>query len=105
MKVDLKLVAKMVNPHGNAEYKNLLDMKGEPSLEGGESHQALEPPRAKARSFSPRRIWFFHLAMVTLYSTVFILISWTRYAQHFHGPGLIFSMSRQSRCNTEVNRR
>ena len=97
MRVDLKRLVKMVNPHGSAEYKNLLDMKGEPSLEGGESHQALEPLRAKSKSFNPRNIWIFHLAMVTLYSTLFILIVWIRHAQHFHGPGLIFSMSRQSR--------
>ena len=98
MRVDLNLFAEMVNPRGNAEYKNLLDIKGEPSLEGAESHQALEPLRAKkAKSFNHRHIWIFHLAMVTLYSTVFILLAWMRHAQHFHGPGLIFCMSGQSR--------
>lgn len=97
MRVDLNLFAKMVNPRGNAEYKNLLDIKGEPSLEGAESHQALEPTRAEnAKSFNPRNIWIFHLAMVALYWTVFILISWMRPAHHFHGPGLIFCMSGQS---------
>ena len=98
MRVDLNLLAKMVSPHGNVEYKNLLDIKGEPSLEGAESHQALEPLRAKqAKTFNPRNVWIFHLAMVTLYSTVFILITWMRLTQHFHGPGLIFCMSGQSR--------
>ena len=97
MRVDLNLFAKMVNPHGNAEYKNLLDVKGEPSLEGAESHQALEPTRAEnAKSLNPRNIWIFHIAMVTLYWTVFVLITSTRHAQHFHGPGLIFCMSGQS---------
>ena len=96
--IDLNLFAKMVNPHGNAEHKNLLDIKGEPSLEGAEFHQALEPLRAKkAISFNPRHIWIFHLAMVTLYSAVFILMVWMRHARHFHGPGLIFCMSGQSR--------
>ena len=91
MTVDLNLFAKM-------EYKNLLDMKGEPSLEGAESHQVSEPLRAKnARSIHPRNIWIFHLVMVALYSTVFILIAWMRHAQHFHGPGLIFCMSGQSK--------
>ena len=94
MRIDLNLLAKMVRPHGNVEYKNLLDIKGEPSLEGAESHQTSEPLRAaQAKSFNPRNVWIFHLAMVTLYSTIFILITWMRLTQHFHGPGLIFCMS------------
>ena len=97
MRVDLNLLVKMANPHSNAEYKILLDSKGEPSLDDAESHQALEPLRVeKAKSRNPHNIWIFHLAMVTLYSTVFILIAWKNHANYYHGPGLIFCMSVQS---------
>ena len=98
MRVDLNMFAKMGNPHGKTEYNNLLNIKGEPSLEGADSHQALEPLRAKkAKVFNPRHIWILHLAMVTLYSTVFILIAWMRHGERFHGPSLIFCRSDQSR--------
>lgn len=87
----------MTDFHGNGEYKNLLDGDGEPSLESAEPHQSSEPLRVKtAKFFNLHNPWIFHLVMVILYSSVFILISWKHRAQYFHGPRLIFCMYGQS---------
>ena len=94
MRVDLNLLIKMAHPHSDAEYKILLNSKGEPSLEDAEPHQALESLRVKrVKSLNPHNILIFHFAMVTLYSTVFILIAWKHHAQYYHGPDLIFCTS------------
>ena len=88
----------MANPHNDAEYKVLLDSKGEPSLDDAESHYALEHLQVKkAKSLNPYSIWIFHIAMVILYSTVLGLIAWKQYAQYYHGPGLISCTSIQSK--------
>ena len=79
------------------EYKDLLDNNGEPSLESAEFHQASEALSVKkAKSFYLNSACIFHLAMVILYSMIFVLLAWTHHAQYSHGPGLIFCMSGQS---------
>lgn len=87
----------MTDFHGNGEYKNLLDGDGHPSLESAEFHQASESLGInKIKSFCLRNAWILHLAMVILYSTIFILMARKYHAQCFHGPDLIFCMSGQS---------
>lgn len=87
----------MTYPHGSGEYKDLLDSNGDPSLEKADFRQESKPSSAKkVKSFNLYNPWIFHLTMMILYSTAFILIVWRQHAQHFHGPGLIFCMCGQS---------
>ena len=91
------LLTKMTDPDGKGEYKDLLDSNGDPSLESAEFHQESKPSSVnKVKSFSLYDPWIFHLALVILYSTIFILIAWKQHAQSFHGPGLIFCKSDHS---------
>ena len=98
------VLTKMTYPHGSGEYKDLLDSNGDPSLENAECHQEFKPLSVKkVKSFVLHNPWIFHLAMVILYSTLFILIAWKDHAQHFHGPGLIFCMCGQSRSQNRIS--
>ena len=90
----VKLLVKTLKPRSNADYNMLLDSKEEPLLEDPESNPAFDPPEVKkAKLLIPHNTWIFHLALITLYSTVFILMTQHYHAKFTHGPSLIFCTS------------
>ena len=94
----------MTDFHGIGEYKDLLDSNGEPSLECAGSHQTSESWMVKkTKFFHLHNPWIFHIAIVILYSSIFILIAWKHHAQYFHGPGLIFCMSGKSWLRNRIS--